>query len=107
MTSSELCLPDKVPTPIASASVIASNVIAGPNIAIPLAIFLVISSLVVEFRANTARALALDRSIRKKKNGRASLERDSKYVLIQIRICSELSKTRTLISQSFLLFQLI
>ena len=56
----------------------ASRVIAGPSIAIPLAIFLVISSLVVELRANTASALALERSIRKKKNGRASLEKKKK-----------------------------
>ena len=48
-------------------------------IAIPLAIFLVMSSLVVEFRANTAKALALVKSIRKKKNGRASLKTKIKF----------------------------
>ena len=68
-------LPDKVPTPMTKASVVASRVIAGPSMASPLAMFLVISSLVVELRAKTARALALDRSIRKKKNGKASLEK--------------------------------
>ena len=50
--------------------------------AMPLAIFLVMSSLVVEFNANTASALALERSIKKKKNGRASLKTKKTPIIV-------------------------
>lgn len=51
----------------------ASRVIVGPKIAIPLAMLSEISPVELLLNANLARALALDRSIRSKKNGMASL----------------------------------
>jgi hypothetical protein len=64
-----------VPIPIRSPSTRVSSVMLGPRTERPRPMFLSTSSLFLDLKAKLARARALDRSMRSRKNGRASLDR--------------------------------
>ena len=67
-----------MPTPITRVSTIASRVMAGPMMAMPLAMLACTSCWEAELRENLASALAFPRSTNSRKNGSASLLRGQK-----------------------------
>lgn len=60
-----------------------SNVIIGPNNAIPRAILLFTSSWLDELRANCAKTVALDKSISNKKKNKASLKHKKQLLIFK------------------------
>ncbi|KAH1015364.1 hypothetical protein HUJ05_013097 [Dendroctonus ponderosae] len=73
MIRTHLFTPDSVPTPITRVSTSVSRVKVGPKTDTPLAICLLISSVLEAVKANCAKVAALDKSMSSKKKNIASL----------------------------------